>query len=81
MRGWACVDRGARARPTHRTLTPSTHPPSLSNPSFLQDPTVHPRWTGDDSTNASEDGRLARFSRKFEGGLGEGVGGGKAALS
>lgn len=42
----------------------SAHPP--------QDPTVHPRWTGDDSATASEDGRLARFARKFEGGLGDG---------
>lgn len=28
---------------------------------------MHPRWTGDASAVASEDGRLAKFSRKFEG--------------
>ena len=35
-----------------------------------QDPSVHPRWTGDASAVASEDGRLAKFARKFEGGVG-----------
>ncbi len=31
---------------------------------------MHPRWTGDASAVASEDGRLAKFARKFEGGVG-----------
>ena len=31
---------------------------------------MHPRWTGDASAVASEDGRLAKFARKFEGGGG-----------
>ena len=40
---------------------------------------MHPRWTGDASAVASEDGRLAKFARKFEGGVvvpGGGGGGG-----
>ena len=46
---------------------------------------MHPRWTGDASAVASEDGRLAKFARKFEGGVvvpggsGGGVGGRAAA--
>ena len=39
----------------------------------MQDPTVHPRWTGDASAVASEDGRLAKFTKKFAGGLGGGA--------
>lgn len=41
-----------------------------------QDPSVHPRWTGDASAVASEDGRLAKFARKFEGGVVSTTGGG-----
>jgi ribosomal protein L31 len=48
-------------------------PPPLSPVSFVQDPTVHPRWTGDASAVASEDGRLAKFTKKFAGGLGGGA--------
>ena len=40
---------------------------------IMQDPTVHPRWTGDASAVASEDGRLAKFTKKFAGGLGGGA--------
>lgn len=36
---------------------------------------MHPRWTGDASAVASEDGRLAKFARKFEGGVVPGGGG------
>ena len=67
---WARVRRDPLLNPLFSTRTPSLF--------HSQDPTVHPRWTGDDSANASEDGRLARFARKCEGGLGEG-GGGKGA--
>ena len=42
-----------------------------------QDPSVHPRWTGDASAVASEDGRLAKFARKFEGGVVSSGGGAK----
>lgn len=38
---------------------------------------MHPRWTGDASAVASEDGRLAKFARKFEGGVVSSGGGAK----
>lgn len=61
-----------------RVVSYQTPPP----PPFLpQDPTVHPRWTGDASAVASEDGRLAKFARKYglkSGGGGGTVGGGGA---
>lgn len=55
-------------------------PPAISlftttTTTTAQDPTVHPRWTGDASAVASEDGRLAKFARKFEGGVVPGGGG------
>lgn len=49
-------------------------PPPPFSLLFFQDPTVHPRWTGDASAVASEDGRLAKFTKKFAGGLGGGAG-------
>lgn len=55
--------------------TTTTPPPPPTIETKIQDPTVHPRWTGDASAVASEDGRLAKFARKFEGALG-GAGGG-----
>ena len=47
-------------------------------PAPPQDPTVHPRWTGDAAAVSAEDGRLAKFAKKYAGGLGSGggVGGG-----
>lgn len=45
------------------------HGTKNQKPKPHQDPTVHPRWTGDASAVASEDGRLAKFARKFEGGV------------
>lgn len=80
------LDRPSRRwRPFFLFFSLSQPPPNSKNKNqqthhhhSSQDPSVHPRWTGDASAVASEDGRLAKFARKFEGGVVSTGGGGGA---